>query len=120
MVVARPRRVPAPLSVTQLAALVRSALDQEIGQVLVAGEISNLHAAGSGHVYFTLKDDRSQLRCAMFRSAAQLLVFRPVDGQEVDRPRAREPLRRARRPAALRRHDGAAGARALCSSPSSS
>jgi exodeoxyribonuclease VII large subunit len=83
MVVARPRRAPAPLSVTQLAALVRNALDQEIGHVLVAGEISNLHAAGSGHLYFTLKDDRSQLRCAMFRSAAQLLVFRPADGQEV-------------------------------------
>jgi len=83
MVVARPRRAPAPLSVTQLATLVRNALDQEIGRVLVAGEISNLHAAGSGHLYFTLKDERSQLRCAMFRSAAQLLVFRPADGQEV-------------------------------------
>jgi exodeoxyribonuclease VII large subunit len=83
MVVARPRRAPAPLSVTQLAALVRNALDQEIGHVLVAGEISNLHAAGSGHLYFTLKDERSQLRCAMFRSAAQLLVFRPADGQQV-------------------------------------
>jgi len=83
MVVARPRRAPAPLSVTQLATLVRNALDQEIGRVLVAGEISNLHAAGSGHLYFTLKDERSQMRCAMFRSAAQLLVFRPADGQEV-------------------------------------
>ena len=83
MVVARPRRAPAPLTVTQLAALVRNALDAEIGHVLVAGEISNLRAAGSGHVYFTLKDERSQLRCAMFRSAAQLLVFRPADGQQV-------------------------------------
>jgi len=83
MVVARPRRAPAPLSVTQLTDLVRGALDQEIGRVLVAGEISNLRAAGSGHVYFTLKDDRSQLRCVMFRSAAQLLVFRPADGQQV-------------------------------------
>jgi len=83
MVVARPRRSPAPLSVTQLTTLVRNALDQEIGRVLVAGEISNLHAAGSGHLYFTLRDERSQLRCAMFRSAAQLLVFRPADGQEV-------------------------------------
>src|SRR6476646_10908805 len=83
MVVARPRRAPAPLSVTQLTTLVRNALDAEIGHMLVAGEISNLRAAGSGHLYFTLKDDRSQLRCAMFRSAAQLLVFRPADGQEV-------------------------------------
>ncbi|MEO6026221.1 MAG: exodeoxyribonuclease VII large subunit [Candidatus Binatia bacterium] len=83
MVVARPRRAPAPLSVTQLTALVRGALNSEIGSVLVAGEISNLKAASSGHIYFTLKDDRSQLRCAMFRSAAQTLVFRPADGQEV-------------------------------------
>jgi exodeoxyribonuclease VII large subunit len=83
MVVARPRRAPAPLTVTQLTALVKSALDQEIGQILVAGEISNLKAAPSGHVYFTLKDERSQLRCVMWRSAAQLLVFRPADGQEV-------------------------------------
>ncbi|MCC6766231.1 MAG: exodeoxyribonuclease VII large subunit [Deltaproteobacteria bacterium] len=83
MVVARSRRAPAPLSVSQLTALVRGALDQEIGNVLVAGEISNLRPAGSGHVYFTLKDDRSQLRCVMFRSVAQLLVFRPENGQEV-------------------------------------
>ncbi len=83
MVVARPRRAPAPLSVSQLAALLRSALDREIGHVLVAGEISNLRPAASGHVYFTLKDDRSQLRCVMFRSVAQLLVFRPANGQEV-------------------------------------
>ncbi|MCC6850585.1 MAG: exodeoxyribonuclease VII large subunit [Deltaproteobacteria bacterium] len=83
MVVARPRRAPAPLSVSQLTALVRGALDREIGSVLVAGEISNLRPAASGHVYFTLKDDRSQLRCVMFRSVAQLLVFRPEHGQEV-------------------------------------
>lgn len=83
MVVARPRRAPSPLSVSQLAALVRGALDQEIGHVLVAGEISNLRPAASGHIYFTLKDDRSQLRCVMFRSVAQLLVFRPANGQEV-------------------------------------
>lgn len=83
MVVARPRRAPAPLSVSQLTALVRGALEREIGHVLVSGEISNLRPAASGHVYFTLKDDRSQIRCVMFRSAAQLLVFRPANGQEV-------------------------------------
>src|SRR5947207_8993076 len=79
----RSRRSPAPLTVTQLANLVRDALATELGAVMVAGEISNLRPAGSGHLYFTLKDDRSQLRCAMFRSAAQLLVFRPADGQQV-------------------------------------
>src|SRR5688572_13438275 len=84
MVVARPRRAPAPLSVTQLTALVGSALESEIGRnVLVAGEISNLRPHSSGHCYFTLKDERSQLRCVMFRSAVQILRFRPADGQQV-------------------------------------
>jgi exodeoxyribonuclease VII large subunit len=77
------RRSPAPLTVTQLANLVRDALATEVGNVMVAGEISNLHPAGSGHLYFTLKDDRSQLRCVMFRSAAQLLLFTPADGHQV-------------------------------------
>src|SRR5437868_3534582 len=83
MVVARSRRGPAPLTVTQLAALIHDALTLEMGRVLVAGEISNLRPAPSGHLYFTLKDHRSQLRCVMFRSAAQLLVFTPADGQQV-------------------------------------
>jgi exodeoxyribonuclease VII large subunit len=83
MLLPRARPAPVPLSVTQLAALVREALEQEIGTVLVAGEVSNLRAAPSGHLYFTLKDDHSQMRCVMFRSAAQLLVFTPTDGQEV-------------------------------------
>ncbi len=79
----RSRRAPAPLTVTQLAQMVHDTLASELGGVVVGGEISNLHPAGSGHVYFTLKDDRSQLRCVMFRSAAQLLVFSPADGQHV-------------------------------------
>ncbi len=79
----RSRRAPAPLTVTQLTQLVRDTLANELGGVVVAGEISNLRAAGSGHCYFTLKDDRSQLRCVLFRSAAQLLTFTPADGQEV-------------------------------------
>jgi len=71
------------LTVTQLAALVRERLEGGIGSVWVAGEISNLRTQPSGHVYFTLKDDQSQLAAAMFRSAAQVLAFRPADGMEV-------------------------------------
>ena len=77
------RAAPRLLSVSDLAALVRDALERAVGRVLVAGEISNLRQAASGHCYFTLKDDRAQVRCVMFRSAAQLLVFTPADGQEV-------------------------------------
>ncbi len=79
----RSRPTPAPLTVTQLTQLVRDTLAAEFASVLVAGEISNLHPAGSGHLYFTLKDDRSQVRCVLFRSAAQVLVFTPADGQRV-------------------------------------
>jgi len=71
------------LTVTQLATLLRAALEREVGQVLVAGEVSNLRRAPSGHAYFTLKDDRCQVRCVMFRSSVQSLVFTPADGQEV-------------------------------------
>src|SRR5262245_18521161 len=83
MVVGRARAAPRPLAVSELAALLRDTLTREVGRILVAGEISNLRRAASGHLYFTLKDDRSQVRCVMFRSAAQLLVFRPTDGQDV-------------------------------------
>ena len=83
MVLGQSRPTPAPLTVSQLTSLVRDVLEREVGTVLVAGEISNLHRASSGHIYFTLKDDRSQIRCAMFRTAAQRLVFDPEDGQEV-------------------------------------
>jgi exodeoxyribonuclease VII large subunit len=61
----------------------RELLEEEVGRVLVSGEISNLHRAASGHAYFTLKDDRAQLRAALFRSSAVRLPFDPEDGLEV-------------------------------------
>jgi exodeoxyribonuclease VII large subunit len=79
------RAGPAPriLTVTQLAVLVRERLESGVGFVWVAGEISNLRAQPSGHVYLTLKDDQSQLAAVMFRNVAQVLAFRPADGMEV-------------------------------------
>ena len=79
------RAGPAPriLSVSQLASIVREAVEGGIGEVWVAGEISNLRRQPSGHFYFTLKDDQSQVGAVMFRSAAQVLAFRPADGMEV-------------------------------------
>jgi exodeoxyribonuclease VII large subunit len=79
------RAGPAPriLSVSQLASLVREAVEGGIGEVWVAGEISNLRRQPSGHIYFTVKDDQSQVAAVMFRSAAQVLAFRPADGMEV-------------------------------------
>src|SRR2546425_198054 len=73
------RAEPAPrvLTVTQLATLVREALEGGVGSVWVAGEISNLRPAPSGHVYFTLKDEQSQLGAVMFRSVARALARVP-------------------------------------------
>ncbi|GLS13012.1 exodeoxyribonuclease 7 large subunit [Hydrogenophaga electricum] len=52
--------------------------------VAVRGEISGFSRAASGHCYFQLKDDSGQLRCAMFRRAADALRFAPADGQRVE------------------------------------
>jgi exodeoxyribonuclease VII large subunit len=61
----------------------RALLEERVGRVWVVGELSNLHRAGSGHLYFTLKDDAGQIRVALFRSAARRLLFEPEDGLEV-------------------------------------
>ena len=61
---------PAVLTVSELTGMVRSLLEIEIGDVWVEGEVSNFRRQSSGHLYFTLKDEHSQLACVMFRGAA--------------------------------------------------
>jgi len=51
--------------------------------IAVRGQVSNLRRQSSGHLYFSLKDEDAQLGCAMWRSAARRLRFRPEDGQDV-------------------------------------
>lgn len=63
--------------------MVRDALEEGIPPISVEGEISNLRRPSSGHTYFTLKDERSQLRCVLFRSYGLGLRFRPEDGEKV-------------------------------------
>ena len=58
-------------------------LEDRVGRVWVAGEVSGLSQPRSGHVYFTLKDGRSQLDAALFRQAASRIPFRLEDGLEV-------------------------------------
>lgn len=70
-------------SVSQLNSEARNLLETTLPAVWVAGEISNLASPGSGHLYFTLKDARAQVRCAMFRSANRQLRFRMADGVQV-------------------------------------
>ncbi len=78
------RAGPTTLSVRQVNELVRGALVRYLPPTLhVLGEISNLSRPASGHVYFTLKDDYSELRCVMWRSTALHLKFAPEDGLAV-------------------------------------
>ena len=60
-------------SVWELTRSIRSFLESEIGEIWVEGEVSNYRRQSSGHQYFTLKDDRSQLACVLFRGGASLL-----------------------------------------------
>jgi exodeoxyribonuclease VII large subunit len=69
--------------VRDLVAAVRTRLEREYSDVWVEGEISNFRAHDSGHLYFTLKDQNSQIRAVMFRSQARLLRFRPEDGMHI-------------------------------------
>ncbi len=71
------------LTVSQLNQRVRDALDAQLDECWVVGEISNFRVPPSGHFYFSLKDARSQIAAVMFRSASQLLAFRPEDGMQV-------------------------------------
>ena len=69
--------------VSELSRLVREKLEAEFGDIWVEGEISNFRPASSGHLYFTLKDEASQLRCICMRQRARYLRFRPEDGLQV-------------------------------------
>ncbi len=71
------------LTVTELTSQIRLQLEAGFPLVWVAGEISNMRCPSSGHRYFTLKDQTSQIRAVMFRSQADRLKFSLEDGLEV-------------------------------------
>ncbi len=71
------------LGVGQLIAGLSGLIQQHVGRVWVAGEISNLHHARSGHTYFTLKDEDGQIRAALFRGNAARVRFELEEGLEV-------------------------------------
>ena len=70
-------------SVSDLARQVRSVLDGSFESVWVKGELSNYRAYGSGHWYFTLKDEEAQLKAAMFGRDNRKVRFTPQDGDEI-------------------------------------
>ncbi|MCP4127158.1 MAG: exodeoxyribonuclease VII large subunit [Gammaproteobacteria bacterium] len=70
-------------SVSRLNSEVRAVLNASFPLLWVEGEISNLARPSSGHIYFSLKDPHSQVRCAMFRMKRQRLRFEPENGMQV-------------------------------------
>lgn len=77
-------RTPAILSVSDLNRMAREVLERSFPLFWVAGEISNLTRAASGHWYFSLKDARAQVRCVMFRSRNAYLDWVPREGDHVE------------------------------------
>ncbi|MET0090772.1 MAG: exodeoxyribonuclease VII large subunit [Candidatus Thiodiazotropha sp.] len=84
-----PLDTPAPTtdkdiySVSRLVRETRAVLEASFPLIWVSGEISNLAQPASGHIYFSLKDEAAQVRCAMFRMKRQLLRFKPANGQQI-------------------------------------
>jgi exodeoxyribonuclease VII large subunit len=74
----------AVVSVSELNRRVRTLLENQFETVWVSGELSNVKPAPSGHWYFCLKDADAQVQCAMYRSRAQFLDFRPQNGMQVE------------------------------------
>ena len=75
-----------PISVTELNQYVKNKIanDEFLNSVFVAGEISNFKHHYTGHMYFTLKDENSLIKCVMFKSATGHLNFIPKDGMKVN------------------------------------
>ncbi len=75
---------PAVLSVSQLLRSARDMLERRFPLQWIAGEVSNLRPAASGHLYFTIKDESAQVDCVMFKSRAAALDWEPADGLRVE------------------------------------
>jgi exodeoxyribonuclease VII large subunit len=81
-----PGRAPAvrrTWTVTELTIRVRDLLEEQLGEVWVEGELSNCKVWNTGHLFFTLKDDATQIKGVIFRSALRYLKFKPADGLRV-------------------------------------
>ena len=70
-------------TVSELTGKIRDLLAKNFTDVSVQGEVSNCREAQSGHIYFTLKDDRAQVRCVYFKQQQRGIKFRPEDGLQV-------------------------------------
>src|SRR3954468_17834566 len=78
-------RIAAPvIPVSVFVNSTRLLLERHVGLSWIAGELSNVTRAASGHVYFVLKDDRAQVHCVLFRQKAQYIGFDLRDGMHVE------------------------------------
>ncbi|HKO31086.1 MAG TPA: exodeoxyribonuclease VII large subunit [Nitrospiraceae bacterium] len=75
-----PKRI---LTVSELTGLLRTSIEEQFSDIWLEGELSNLRAPGSGHIYCTLKDKTSQIRAVLFRSSAVRLCFSLQEGLQV-------------------------------------
>ena len=75
---------PSSMSVSELNALAKALLEDHLAGLWIAGEVSNLTRAASGHYYFSLKDSRAQVRCAMFKGAAARLAKPLKEGDRIE------------------------------------
>jgi exodeoxyribonuclease VII large subunit len=73
------------IDVAELTAYIKDLLESDpiLTNVWVRGEISNFSRSSAGHIYFTLKSEKAQLRCALFRGNARFLTFAPANGDAV-------------------------------------
>ncbi len=83
MTSATPSEIRDIYSVTRLVREVRDAIEHSFPALWIQGEISNLAQPASGHMYFSLKDKSSQVRCAMFKNRNRHLKFQPENGTAV-------------------------------------
>ncbi len=79
-----PASTPRVWDVGALCHAIGDALQARFNPVTVRGELSGFSRAASGHCYFNLKDASGQIRCAMFRRAAEQVGFSPRDGELVE------------------------------------
>ncbi|MCY4321859.1 MAG: exodeoxyribonuclease VII large subunit [Bdellovibrionaceae bacterium] len=71
------------LTVSQISSQIRNCLESNFSSIWIKGEISNFIAHSSGHWYFSLKDESSQIKGVMFKGQNQSLSFRPQTGEEI-------------------------------------
>jgi exodeoxyribonuclease VII large subunit len=70
-------------TVGELTRRIKAAIEGSVGEVWLEGEVSNVRRPGSGHVYFTLKDEMAQIAAVLFRGAQRGAALQPADGMKV-------------------------------------